>query len=115
VEYPESDGQPMRESDATRNYWVYCVEALRLFFQSRPQVYVSGNLFIYYQEGHPEKSLSPDVFVIFGVSKREGTGSVAWESYKHCLQRVRLHIASLVIATKICQSPKFLALQQEQL
>lgn len=79
VEYPESDGQPMTESDATRNYLVYCVEALRLFFQSRPQVYVSGNLFIYYQEGHPAKSLSPDVFVIFGVSKRERRSYKVWQ------------------------------------
>lgn len=79
VEYPESDGQPMAESDATRNYLVYCVEALRLFFQSRPQIYVSGNLFIYYQEGHPEKNLSPDVFVIFGVSKRERRSYKAWQ------------------------------------
>jgi hypothetical protein len=48
VEYPETDGQPMTESDATRNYLIYCVSALRRFFQSRPQIYVSGNLFIYY-------------------------------------------------------------------
>lgn len=79
VEYPESDGQPMTESDATRNYLVYCVEALRLFFQSRPRVYVSGNLFIYYQEGHPEKNMSPDVFVVFGVSKRERRSYKAWQ------------------------------------
>jgi hypothetical protein len=43
IEYPDSDGQPMTESDPTRNYLVYCVEALRLFFQSHPQVYVFGN------------------------------------------------------------------------
>ena len=78
VEYPETDGQPMTESDATRNYLVYCVEALRLFFQSRPQVYVSGNLFIYYQEGKTEKNMSPDVFVIFGVSKRDRRSYKAW-------------------------------------
>jgi len=78
VEYPESDGQPMTESDATRNYLIYCVEALRLFFQSRPRVYVSGNLFIYYEEGQPEKKLSPDVFVVFGVSKRERRSYQVW-------------------------------------
>jgi Uma2 family endonuclease len=79
VDYPDSDGQPMTESDPTRNYLVYCVEALRLFFQSRPQVYVSGNLFIYYQEGDPAKSVSPDVFVVFGVSKRERRSYKVWE------------------------------------
>ena len=44
-----------------------------------------------------------------------GTGSVSCESYKYCLQRVRVHISSLTVAAKISQSPKFLALQQEQL
>jgi Uma2 family endonuclease len=79
VDYPESDGQPMTESDATRNYLVYCVEALRLYFQGHPQVYVSGNLFIYYQEGDNTKSLSPDVFVVFGVSKRQRRSYKAWQ------------------------------------
>ena len=71
IEYPETDGQPMTESDATRTYMIYCIAALRAFFQSRPQIYVSGNLFIYYEEGNPKQSILPDVFVIFGVSKRE--------------------------------------------
>jgi Uma2 family endonuclease len=79
IEYPESDGQPMTESDATRNYLVYCVEALRLFFRGRSQVYVSGNLFIYYQEGQTSKSISPDVFVVFGVSNRERRSYKSWK------------------------------------
>jgi Uma2 family endonuclease len=78
IEYPETDGQPMTESDATRSYLIYCVAALRLFFQSRPRVYASGNLFIYYEEGNNKKSLSPDVFVIFGVSKRERRSYQSW-------------------------------------
>jgi Uma2 family endonuclease len=69
VDYPETDGQPMTESDATRDYLVYCVEALRNHFQSRRNVYVSGNLFIYYRKGDPKSVISPDVFVIFGVNK----------------------------------------------
>lgn len=79
VEYPDSDGQPMTESDATRIYLIYCVEALRLFFRGRSQVYVSGNLFIYYQEGQPNKSVSPDVFVVFGVSNRKRRSYKAWQ------------------------------------
>jgi Uma2 family endonuclease len=79
IEYPESDGQPMTESDATRNYLVYCVEALRLYFQGHPQVYVSGNLFVYYKEGDNSKSISPDVFVIFGVSKRQRRSYKVWQ------------------------------------
>ncbi|MEO1296692.1 MAG: Uma2 family endonuclease [Cyanobacteria bacterium J06636_16] len=79
VHYPESDGQPMTESDPTRDYLLYCVEALELFFRSRQQVYVSGNLFIYYEEGNPKAAVSPDVFVVFGVSKRKRRTYKVWE------------------------------------
>ncbi len=68
--YPDGDGQPMTESDATRDYLIYAVEVLRLHFESRRQVYVSGNLCIYYEEGNSKAVVSPDVFVIFGVSSR---------------------------------------------
>lgn len=77
--YPEADGQPMTESDATRDYLVYCVEVLRLYFQSRRNVYVSGNLFIYYQEGNPQAVVSPDVFVVFGVSNRKRRSYKTWQ------------------------------------
>jgi Uma2 family endonuclease len=79
VIYPESDGQPMTESDATRDYLIYCVEVLRLYFQSRRHIYVSGNLFIYYQEGNNRASISPDVFVIFGVSNRNRRSYKTWQ------------------------------------
>ncbi|MEO0985763.1 MAG: Uma2 family endonuclease [Cyanobacteria bacterium J06639_14] len=79
IHYPESDGQPMTESDPTRDSLVYCVEALELFFRSRQQVYVSGNLFIYYEEGNPKAAVSPDVFVVFGVSKRKRRTYKTWE------------------------------------
>lgn len=77
--YPDSDGQPMTESDATRDYLLYCVEVLRLYFKSRPNVYVSGNLFIYYEEGNPSASISPDVFVIFGVNHRKRRSYKTWQ------------------------------------
>ena len=77
--YPESDGQPMTESDATRDYLFYSVEALRLYFKSRGSVYVSGNLFIYYEEGNPKAVISPDVFVVFGVNHRKRRSYKTWQ------------------------------------
>lgn len=79
IVYPDSDGAPMAESDATRDYLTYSVEALRLYFQNRSDVYVSGNLFIYYQRGVPDAVLAPDVFVIFGVANRKHMSYKAWE------------------------------------
>ncbi len=78
VIYPESDGQPMTESDATRDYLIYAVEVLRLHFERRPDVYVSGNLFVYYQEGNNKAVVSPDVFVVFGVPARQRRSYQAW-------------------------------------
>jgi len=77
--YPEADGQPMTESDATRDYLIYCVEVLRLFFHSRRNIYISGNLFLYHQEGNPKAVVSPDVFVVFGVSNRKRRSYKAWQ------------------------------------
>jgi Uma2 family endonuclease len=79
VFYPETDDQPMSESDATRDYLIYCVEALRLYFQSRRNIYVSGNLFIYYEEGNNQASISPDVFVIFGVRNHKRRSYKSWK------------------------------------
>jgi len=69
----------MTESDATRDYLIYCVEVLKLYFKSRPNVYVSGNLFVYYEEGNPQAVVSPDVFIVFGVSARKRRSYQAWK------------------------------------
>ncbi|MBR8830986.1 MAG: Uma2 family endonuclease [Chlorogloea purpurea SAG 13.99] len=81
--YPESDGAPVAESDPTRNYLFYGVETLKNHFQNREDVYVSGNLFIYYERGVPSAVIAPDVFVIFGVPNTERTVYKAWEENNH--------------------------------
>lgn len=79
VFYPEGDGLPMAESDPTRDYLVYGVEALNLYFQNRPDVYVSGNLFIYYRQSVPDAVVAPDVFVVFGVEKKKRKSYKVWQ------------------------------------
>jgi hypothetical protein len=54
LEYPSSDCLPMAESDAARDYLIYGVEALSLHLQKCSDVYISGNLFIYYEQGNPK-------------------------------------------------------------
>ena len=77
--YPDSDGAPMAESDPARDYLVYGVEALDIYFQYREDVYVSGNLFIYYKQGVPSAVVAPDVFVVFGVAKKKRLSYKVWE------------------------------------
>jgi Uma2 family endonuclease len=79
VIYPDSDGAPMAESDPARDYLIYGVEALDIYFQDRDDVYVSGNLFIYYKKGVPSAVVAPDVFVIFGVDKKKRLSYKVWE------------------------------------
>lgn len=78
IEYPDEDGKPMAEGDAQGNYMIYAKSALRIYFQNRPNVYVSGNLFIYYEEGNPEAVVAPDVFVVFGVNNRGRRSYKTW-------------------------------------
>lgn len=79
IEYPEADGLPMAESDQTRDYLVYATKVLSAFFGQRLDVYTSGNLFIYYEQGNPEAVVAPDVFVVFGVENRQRRIYTVWE------------------------------------
>lgn len=77
--YPESDGEPMAETDAHANLLIYLKLALEQFFAEREDVYVTGNIMFYYVEGEPKEVISPDVMVCFGVPKRERTSYKTWE------------------------------------
>jgi Uma2 family endonuclease len=77
--YPESDGKPMAETDIHRQLLSDLVFTLDTFFQNRRDVYVSGNLLIYYVEGDPKKRIAPDVFIVRGVEKRPRRIYKLWE------------------------------------
>ena len=79
IHYPSSDGEPMAENDAQRNAIMYGISALTRHFRGRRDVYVSGDLLIYYEAGNPRVSIAPDVFVVFGVEKRERRNYKLWE------------------------------------
>ena len=69
IEYPSSDGEPMAETDLHRDLLIEAIARLIEHFAADPNVYVSGNLLVYYQEGKPQVCLSPDCFVAFGIEK----------------------------------------------
>ena len=79
VEYPESDGQPMGETDKHRQLMIDLIESLKTWFASEADVYVSGNLMCYYEERNPSQSISPDVFVVRGAAKHERRVYKFWE------------------------------------
>ena len=71
VEYPSSDGQPMAETPVHRDAMIDAIRVLARHFAGRPDVYVSGNMLMYYEEGNPRKSVAPDVFVVLGANRDE--------------------------------------------
>jgi Uma2 family endonuclease len=83
VYYPDSDGEPMAESDFQRESLMYAVSALRSHFADHPDVYVSGNLLIYYEKGNNRVSVAPDVFVVFGVPNQDRNIYKTWVEGKN--------------------------------
>ena len=77
--YPESDGEPMAESGRHVKTLLDMIDAIDLHFQDVPDVHVSGNMFLYYEEGNPRKVISPDVFMVRGVSKKDLRTYKTWE------------------------------------
>ena len=67
MHYPDTDGLPVAESDFQLGPLMYAIEALRASFQEHDDVYVAGELFLYYEEGTPSAVVAPDVFVVLGV------------------------------------------------
>jgi Uma2 family endonuclease len=82
IYYPSSDGQPVAESDFQLQPLLYAVTTMRTYFQERADVYVAGNMFIYYEEGNPEAVVAPDVFVVLGTTKRDRMSYMLWEEPK---------------------------------
>jgi Uma2 family endonuclease len=70
--YPEADGKPMAETELHAQLIINLLEALKNFFANQPDVYVWGNMYVYYVEDDTSKNVAPDVFVVRGVGKRRG-------------------------------------------
>jgi Uma2 family endonuclease len=67
--YIESDGKPMGETQAHIENMLYLLDPLKEWFAPDPMVYVGGNMFVHYERGNRNRHVSPDVFVVRGVSK----------------------------------------------
>jgi Uma2 family endonuclease len=78
-DYPQSDDKPIAETDVHRDQMVYLIEALKAYYRDRDDVYVAGNLLLYYEEGDVQSRVAPDVMVIFGVVPRQRRTYRLWE------------------------------------
>ena len=79
IEYPSGDGEPMAENDWQLRAILDAFGVLDHYFRDRPDVYVSSDLLIYYEEGNPKARVAPDVFVAFGAPKHNRQVYKLWE------------------------------------
>jgi hypothetical protein len=63
IEYPESDGKPMAETDVHLEWMIDIRDMLKFRYRGQ-RVYVGANLLVYFVEGDPRKSVAPDGFVM---------------------------------------------------
>ena len=80
--YPESDGKPMAETDTHIYEIIRMRHMLKAHFAQQSDVYISGNIMMYYKEGNIHASVSPDILVSFGVGKKRRRTYKIWEEGK---------------------------------
>ena len=80
--YPSSDGQPMAENTWQLRAMVDGISILRSRYRRNPDVFVGGDLLMYYEQGDPTRRVAPDVFVIFGVPDHHRMSYRLWEEGK---------------------------------
>ncbi len=79
VYYPECDDEPMAETEFHLEETIYLIEALKDRFRDAQDVYVGGDMFLYYVQGAPKHVVAPDVFVVLGIPKRKRRIYKLWE------------------------------------
>ena len=82
VDYPDSDGQPVAETDFQRIPLWYANDVLARHFRDRDDIYVSANMFVYFEEGNPKAVVAPDVFVVLGAPDHKRRSYKVWEEPK---------------------------------
>ena len=83
IEYPSSDGEPMAESELQWVPLTDTVITLKSWFADRPDVYVAGDMLVYYRMNDNRTRVTPDVYVVFGASGNHPRNSwLVWREGK---------------------------------
>ena len=67
IEYPSSDGEPMAESELQWVPLTDTVITLKSWFANRSDIYVAGDMLVYYRMNDNQTRVAPDVYVVFGA------------------------------------------------
>jgi Uma2 family endonuclease len=77
--YPTSDGKPMAETEVHRVQMNDLIFHCTNLLADEPDVYVGGNMLMYYRQGSGRDHVSADVFVTFGVERGMRECWMTWE------------------------------------
>ena len=78
VVYPETDGEPMAETDVHFAWMVRIRDQLDYHFREQ-RVYVATNLLLYYVAGQPQYAVAPDEFVVLDCDPGHRRVFKTWE------------------------------------
>jgi Uma2 family endonuclease len=76
IEYPASDGQPMAET----GLHVQAILQLFVLFEDHLPVtdFIAADMYWYWEEGHPESRVAPDLMVVKGVGRAHRRSFFTW-------------------------------------
>lgn len=69
IYYPEEDGLPLPDGFEQEPYFWRVTPVLRAYLEQHYDVVVTGNTFLYYEEGNRSSVVSPDCHVTFGLTR----------------------------------------------
>lgn len=90
--YPEQRLDDMGETSIHISLIADLLKILRLFFKDHKDVFLSGNMNLYYEEGKPNKWYAPDLLIAFGVPNHERSSYQVWK--EKVFPQVIIEIAS---------------------
>jgi Uncharacterized protein conserved in cyanobacteria len=76
--YPTRDGRPMGETDLHRRIMFDLINRLERHYTGQ-EVYVSGNLLLFYEQGNKRRHVSPDVLVTKGLQPGLRLNYILWQ------------------------------------
>jgi Uma2 family endonuclease len=81
IEYPESDGKPMGETDLHRDWMIRILEIFRQRYAGQ-RVYIASDLLVYYLEGTPTKFVVPDCFLVLDCDPQRRRIFQTWKEHR---------------------------------
>ncbi len=81
IDYPESDGRPMGETDIHRK-WIVRIDQLLNQRLRGQRIYIGSDLLVYYQPGQPRRFVVPDNFIVLDCDPGPRRTFKTWEEQR---------------------------------